>query len=54
VFVGDRPHDDIFGAQQLGMRAVLRPNSLVPDYDVKPDAIIDALPELVDVIKAWS
>src|SRR5438067_1023898 len=27
VFVGDRPLDDIWGAKQLGMRAVLRPNT---------------------------
>jgi putative hydrolase of the HAD superfamily len=54
VFVGDRPHDDIFGAQQLGMRAVLRPNRMVPDYDVEPDAVIDALPELVDIVRSWN
>lgn len=54
VFVGDRPHDDIYGAQQLGMRAVLRPNDMVPGYDVEPDAVIDALPELVDIVKSWT
>ena len=54
VFVGDRPHDDIFGAQQAGMRAVLRPNPLVPSYDVEPDATIAALPELLDLVDRWS
>jgi putative hydrolase of the HAD superfamily len=54
VFVGDRLHDDIFGAQQFGMRAVLRPNDLVPGYDVQPDAVIDCLPELVDIVRRWN
>jgi putative hydrolase of the HAD superfamily len=30
VFVGDRPFDDIFGARQAGLRAVLRTNPEVP------------------------
>jgi putative hydrolase of the HAD superfamily len=54
VFVGDRPHDDIWGAQQLGMKAVLRPNRFVPTYDVEPDAVIDRLPELLEVIRKWN
>lgn len=54
VFVGDRPYDDIHGAQTAGMRAVLRPNDLVPGYDVTPDAEIAKLPELVDLVDAWS
>jgi putative hydrolase of the HAD superfamily len=54
VFVGDRLHDDIWGAQQLGMKAVLRPNALVPSYDVVPDAVIDRLPELLDIVAKWS
>ena len=53
VFVGDRPYDDIFGAQSVGMRAVLRPNPLVPGYEVEPDAVIEALPELVPTIDRW-
>src|SRR5437764_2006326 len=54
VFVGDRPYDDIWGAKSLGMKAVLRPNSLVPDYQVAPDAVIQALPELVGLVDQWS
>ena len=54
VFVGDRLHDDIWGAQQLGMKAVLRPNALVPSYDVEPDAVIDRLPELLDIVNKWN
>ena len=53
VFVGDRLFDDIYGARQAGMRAVLRTNSLVPTYDVEPDAVIEALPELLPLVDAW-
>ena len=53
VFVGDRPYDDVFGAKELGMRAVLRPNSSVPGYEVEPDAVIDRLGDLVDLVDEW-
>ena len=53
VFVGDRPHDDVFGAKQVGMRAVLRPNPAVPDHDAEPDAVITNLPELVELVDRW-
>jgi len=33
VFVGDRPYDDVHGAQGAGMRTVLVPNSDVPAFD---------------------
>ena len=54
VFVGDRPFDDISGAKAVGIRAVLRRNGLVPAFDVEPDAEISALPELLDLVSAWS
>ena len=53
VFVGDRLFDDVFGAQRAGMRAVHRVNPLVPGYDVRPDATIVRLEELVPVIDGW-
>ena len=53
VFVGDRPWDDVVGARQAGMRAVLRHNPLVPSHDVEPDAVITALPELVKLVDGW-
>ena len=53
VFVGDRPFDDIFGAKAVGLHAVLRGNQSVPGYDVQPDAVIDSLPELVEVVARW-
>ncbi len=54
VFVGDRPWDDIHGAQSVGMRAVLIPHSDVPTFaDANPDAVIDSLAELVPLIQSW-
>lgn len=51
VFVGDRPHDDIRGARNAGMYAVLRRN---PHLDravgAIPDAEIETLPELLDIL----
>jgi putative hydrolase of the HAD superfamily len=54
VFVGDRPYDDVHGAQGAGMRAVLVPNSDVPAFDAAvPDAVITSLAELMPHIDAW-
>ena len=55
VFVGDRPYDDVHGAQRAGMRAVLIPHSAVPAYDsAVPDAVITRLAELPAHLDAWS
>ena len=47
VFVGDRLFEDIYGANQVGMRAVLIPHSVIPPQqlgtDGTPDAIIEEL-----------
>jgi putative hydrolase of the HAD superfamily len=54
VFVGDRPFDDVHGAQQAGMRAVLVPNSDVPPFAAAvPDAVIGRLAELRPLVEAW-
>ena len=54
VFVGDRPYDDVFGAKSVGMRAVLIPNSDVPQYDgAVPDAVISRLADLGPLIESW-
>ena len=50
VFVGDRLWDDVYGAARLGMRTVWIRNDEVPPYDVTPDATVDTLAELVEVI----
>jgi putative hydrolase of the HAD superfamily len=58
VYVGDRPYDDISGAKAAGMRAVLVPHSDIPEYqrvpvDVEPDAVIQRLIDLPDVVERW-
>jgi putative hydrolase of the HAD superfamily len=54
VFVGDRPYDDIYGAKQAGMRAVLIPNSHVPAYDAGvPDAVVSHLSGLLAHLEEW-
>jgi putative hydrolase of the HAD superfamily len=58
VFVGDRPWDDITGAQGVGMRAVLIPHSTIPAYQRgpvrgEPDAIVSRLSELLPLVDAW-
>jgi putative hydrolase of the HAD superfamily len=53
VFVGDRLHDDVFGARSAGLRAVWRRSLKVPGYDVEAHAVIDSLPELLSVVNQW-
>jgi putative hydrolase of the HAD superfamily len=58
VFVGDRPFDDIHGAQSIGMRAVLVPHSDIPQYqrghtEAEADAVIQRLGDLLAVVDAW-
>ncbi len=53
-FVGDNPNDDIVGAHNAGMRAVWIVNK---EYDrdagSDADAVIEELPELLDVLARW-
>lgn len=55
VYVGDRLFDDIWGAQQAGMRAVHVPHSEIPvdqlgHTEGEPDAVISELAELPEVL----
>jgi FMN hydrolase / 5-amino-6-(5-phospho-D-ribitylamino)uracil phosphatase len=58
VYVGDRLYDDISGAKGVGMRAVLVPHSDIPAnqrvaVDVRPDAVIQRLADLEEVVDSW-
>jgi putative hydrolase of the HAD superfamily len=58
VYVGDRLFDDVWGAQQAGMRAIHIPLSNIPREQVghsegQPDAVVKALSEIVAVVDAW-
>jgi putative hydrolase of the HAD superfamily len=55
VYVGDRLFDDIWGAQNAGMRAVWVPHSEIPADQIghaegNPDAVVQSLGEIPDVI----
>ena len=55
VMVGDRPIDDVWGAQQLGLRGVWRaPPGAPPLGNVLPDAVIQSLTELPELIRKLS
>ncbi|TAM89983.1 MAG: HAD family hydrolase [Jatrophihabitans sp.] len=58
VFVGDRPYDDVCGAKAAGLRAVLVPHSDIPAEQVgpitaEPDAVVQRLADLLDVVDRW-
>ena len=57
VFVGDRPWDDVHGAQQAGMRAILIPHSRLGDQavdiDVTPDAVAERLGDVLAIVLDW-
>ncbi len=58
VFVGDRLFDDIWGAQQAGMRTIWLPHSDIPPDQLghsvgEPDAVVRRLSEVHDVVTGW-
>jgi len=55
VHVGDHPGDDIFGAQQAGLRAIwYNPEGKAWEADKQPDAEISSLLQLPEVLARWS
>jgi putative hydrolase of the HAD superfamily len=59
VYVGDRLFDDIWGARNAGLRAVHIPHSAIPPEQVghsegEPDAVVQSLAEVLDVVRAWA
>lgn len=53
VFVGDRLYDDVWGAQQAGLRSVWVRNGRTPGHDVRPDGVIERLSDLVPLVASW-
>lgn len=53
VFVGDRLYDDVWGAQQAGLRGVWVRNGRTPSHEVEPDGVIDRLSELPGLVAGW-
>lgn len=59
LFVGDRLFDDVWGAQNVGMRAAHIPHSAIPLEQIghtegAPDATVHRLAELPDLIDSWN
>jgi len=58
VYVGDRLYDDIWGAQNVGMRAIHVPHSRIPAEQVghtegEPDAVVDRLADVGRIVAGW-
>ena len=58
VFVGDRLFDDIWGAQQVGMRTIHVPHSVIPPEQLghsegRPDAVAERLSDVYEIVAAW-
>lgn len=55
IHIGDHPHDDIFGAQQVGMRTIwFNPKGHAWTGERKPDAQISRISQLPDVLKRFA
>ena len=59
VYVGDRIFEDVWGPQQIGMRAIWIPHSDLPDnqrvaVEATPDAVVHELREILDVVDRWA
>lgn len=58
VYVGDRPFEDVYGAQRAGLRAIWIPHSDIPAdqqvaIDVTPDAVAHELLDILDIVDGW-
>ncbi len=59
VYVGDRLFDDVWGAQNAGLRAIHVPHSTIPRDQVGhtegvPDAVAGSLGEVLGIVRNWS
>ena len=58
VYVGDRLFDDVWGAQNAGLRAIHVPLSAIPTEQLghtegTPDAVVHRLSEIPAVLGSW-
>jgi putative hydrolase of the HAD superfamily len=59
VYVGDRPYEDVHGAQRAGLRAILVPHSDIPPdqqvpVDVTPDGVAHRLLDVLALVDDWN
>jgi putative hydrolase of the HAD superfamily len=58
VYVGDRLFDDVYGAQEAGLRAIHVPHSNIPSSQVGhsegyPDAVAQRLSDIHQIVRSW-
>ena len=58
VYVGDRLFDDVYGAQEAGLRAIHIPHSNIPSSQVghsegSPDAVAQRLSDIHQIVRSW-
>ena len=58
VYVGDRPYEDVHGAQRAGLRAIWVPHSDIPmdqqvSVDVTPDGVAHELLDILEIVDGW-
>jgi putative hydrolase of the HAD superfamily len=58
VYVGDRLFDDVWGAQNAGLRAIHIPHSVIPAEQIghtegRPDGVAHRLSEIPDLLTPW-
>ncbi len=58
VYVGDRLFDDVWGAQNAGLRAIHVPHSDIPPEQVGhtegvPDAVAHRLADVLAIVDGW-
>ena len=59
VYVGDRLYEDVHGPQQVGMRAIWIPHSVLPveqqvATDAEPDAVAHELLDVLSIVQGWA
>ncbi len=59
VYVGDRVFEDVYGPQQVGMRAILVPHSDIPEsqrvaVEAQPDAVAHELIDVAEIVDRWN
>ncbi|GMA20156.1 HAD-IA family hydrolase [Arsenicicoccus piscis] len=59
AYVGDRSFEDVYGPQQVGMRAIWVPHSQIPaaqqvSHDATPDAVADELTDIIAIVQRWN
>ncbi|MGB5953049.1 MAG: HAD family hydrolase [Ornithinimicrobium sp.] len=58
IYVGDRLYEDIWGPAQVGMSTIHVPHSDIPaeqrvEIAATPDATVQSLAEVADIVSAW-